>query len=192
MGVMMTAYKKTANIGVFHILKSVMDAKATKLRATVDVGCRAEQERPVLYEHISHLQQYVISNRYDRDEVRDAEMTMNDYEQQAPAINTKIDCGKIAQAELKYVDMFNNTYNMVVAAPILRNLWEQYRQIEARMDILDERMFACEINMNPSERNASVVAQSETDMEMYASEYASLTERLNDVRRQIALYQKIK
>lgn len=60
------------------------------------------------------------------------------------------------------------------------------------MDVLDERMFACEINMNPYERSASIVEQSETDMEMYQAEYAQLSERLNDILRQMALYQNTK
>ncbi len=188
----MGARKKNVNIGVFNILKSVMDVKAAKLHATIDAGRRAEQERPVLYEHISNLQQYIVCNRYDRNEVRDAELAMNDYEQQAAAINTKIDCGKQAQSELKYVDVFNNTYYAVVAEPILRNLNEQYRRIEARMDTLDECMFACEINMNPYERNASVVAQSRTDMELYQTEYNQLSEQLDDIRCQMALFQKTK
>ena len=192
MGVQMVAHKKSVNIGVFNILNSIMNAKAAKLHATIDAGHRAEQERPVLYEHISHLQQYIISNRYDRNEVRDAEMTMNDYEQQAAAINTKIDMGKIAQSNLQYVDQFKNIYNSVVVAPKLRELNELYGQISARMDMLDERMFACEINMNPYERSASIVEQSETDMEMYQAEYAQLSERLNDIQRQMALYQNTK
>lgn len=188
----MVAHKKSVNIGVFNILNSIMNAKAAKLRATIDAGRRAEQERPVLYEHISHLQQYIISNRYDRNEVLDAEMTMNDYEQQASAINTKIDMGKAAQSNLQYVDKFKNIYNSVVVAPKLRELNELYGQISARMDVLDERMFGCEINMNPYERSASIVEQSETDMEMYQAEYAQLSERLNDVLRQMALYQNTK
>lgn len=192
MGVQMVAHKKSVNIGVFNILNSIMNAKAAKLRATIDAGRRAEQERPVLYEHISHLQQYIISNRYDRNEVLDAEMTMNDYEQQASAINTKIDMGKAAQSNLQYVDKFKNIYNSVVVAPKLRELNELYGQISARMDVLDERMFGCEINMNPYERSASIVEQSETDMEMYQAEYAQLSERLNDVLRQMALYQNTK
>lgn len=192
MGVQMVAHKKSVNIGVFNILNSIMNAKAAKLHATIDAGRRAEQERPVLYEHISHLQQYIISNRYDRNEVRDAEMTMNDYEQQAAAINTKIDMGKIAQSNLQYVDQFKNIYNSVVVAPKLRELNELYGQISARMDVLDERMFACEINMNPYERSASIVEQSETDMEMYQAEYAQLSECLNDIQRQMALYQNTK
>ena len=186
----MVAHKKSVNIGVFNILNSIMNAKAAKLHATIDAGRRAEQERPVLYEHISHLQQYIISNRYDRAEMRDAELTMNDYEQQAAAINAKIDRGNAAQAELQYVDMFNKTYNDVVVMPILRKLREQYVQIESRMDILDERMFACEINMNPYERSASVVEQSETDMAIYQSEHAQLSAQLDDIRRQMAIYQK--
>jgi len=71
----MSNQKKTP-IAVFHILKSIMDAKAKSSEGQAAAGRRAAAELPIMKEHIMALRQ-VISNcrTFDPIERREAEET---------------------------------------------------------------------------------------------------------------------
>ena len=176
---------KKVSLGVFHVLKSVMDSKATALRTQIEVARRAKMEEPTLYDHIGNLQQYIDANRYDAVSAREAEYELADYEQQAAAVRAKIQAGQSAQSQLAFVDKFNVTYRGIINGPRIRERRAESKQIEAEMDLIDDYIFACEINLDRLERDAATYAQSESDLEKYRAEYNDLTQRLNSISRQL-------
>lgn len=192
----MSNTKKHANMAIFNVLKSVMDYKVKILNTAVDAGRRAEQERPVIYEHISHLQHYVMNNRYEPSEVREAEEALVDYEQQTVGINSKIDRGNAAKTELKCADKFYSIYNSVhklsTSGPRIQSLLARQSEIEIKLAALDKSMDACEINMAPNVYDDSIREQAEHDMNNYRTTYAGLSEQLSEILQELKMLQHVK
>ena len=184
--------KKPAPIGVFHILKSVMDNKAKPLDRLVDLGNRASQEEPLLTEQLDRLYEYASYNYYDRSSVRDAEDAIAEYESQLFAVRERIKRGNQAKKDLEHVKQFNKTYNAVVNGDSVAELQNARRVIEDKISKLDDRIFACQVNMNPDERDASTVAQAEMDMEYYEGEYKNLVAKRDALTTEIAKLQNQK
>ena len=188
----MAKNKKSVSIGVFHILKSVMDAKAKPLNRLVDLGRRATQEEPLLNDQINRLYEYSAYNYYDRSSVRDAEDAIAEYESQIYAVRERIKRGEQAQKDLEHVAQFNNTYDVIVNGNPVAKMQDEYRIIEDRISKLDERIFACQVNMRADERDAETVAQAEHDIEYYQTEYEDLVAKREALGKQIARLQKQK
>ncbi|MBQ8293762.1 MAG: hypothetical protein IJX89_00025 [Alphaproteobacteria bacterium] len=185
--------KKPVSLNVIHILKSIVDYKTPALHRDVNNGIRAEQELPVICEYISNLNQYIINNRYDREASKDAEEDLADYEYQASGIQAKINRGKIAQEQLAAAQKFNATYNTIVrslAKPTvnLSELIAQRNELEAQLFKLDDRISACEINMNPGERGHAIAAQAKSDMADYIAKYNELDEKYRAICHKINTY----
>lgn len=191
----MAKTKKPVSLNVIHILKSIVDYKTPALRRDVDAGRRAEHEMPLVCEYISNLNQYIINNRYDRAAVLDAENDLADYEYQASGIQTKINAGKIAQEQLAAAQKFNATYNTIVrsvAKPTvnLSELIAQRNELEAQLSKLDDRISACEINMNPGERGYAIATQAQSDMADYIAKYNELDEKYRAICHEINTYSR--
>ena len=184
--------KKATQLKVFNILKSIMDAKAKPLAHTIDAGNRAAQEEPVLNEKIANLYKYVSYNRYDREAVRDAEYDIAEYEAEAAAVRTKVVDGARAKKDMEYVEQFNKTYNGVINGNKIKELQDARRIVEDKIAKLDSRIFACQVNMNPDERDEATVAQAERDIAYYESEYQDLVAQRATIDRHIANLQKTK
>ena len=176
----------SVQIGVFHILKSVMDAKAKPLRRLVERGDHAAQEEVVINERISNLYTYISANRYDRETVRDAEYDIAEYENEAAAIRQHIIRGVQAKKDMEHVKQFNRTYYGVINGGRLEQLQKAFRVIEDKITKLDDRIFACQVNMNPDERDADTVAQAEEDIAYYEEEYKNLDARRDELLKEIA------
>lgn len=185
----MTKTQKPVSINVMHILKGIMDFKAQPLHTAVDAANRAKQEESEIYAHITSLQRFISNNRYDPRETREAENDLADYEDQAAGIRQKIASGNTAEKQLIWINKFYSTYHSAVN--IANNhtkialLENEYHIIESKLDRLEDRIFSCEINLSPSERNSDVVSQSESDLEKYRNEYNVLSEKLRTIHAQI-------
>ena len=189
----MAKNKKSVQIGVFHILKSVMDAKAKPLKNLAAQGRRAIQEEAVINERLGNLYNYIAANRHDRETVRDAEYDIAEYEAEAAVVRQYVMQGEQAKQELEHVERFNKTYNKVVGNDNqIAKLQDDYRNVEDRIAKLDERIFACQINMNPDERDAETVADAEHDIEYYQAEYNDMVAKRNALENQIAQLKKQK
>ena len=190
----MSNQKKRTPIGVFEVLKSIMDAKAKTLHETINIGKRAKTELPVLCERISNLQTFIWNSRYDPVEAREAEIELADNEYQLAGINKKIEKGGLAVADLVYVDKFNASYesvcNHVRNTSLIRDLRGQCRVIEDKMSQLEERIFACEVNMDADVRSPDVVAQAAADLEAYNRSYSEYNATLEALRAKISDLQK--
>lgn len=184
--------KKTVSINAFHILKSIMNAKEKKLQATVRTGEAAEQERPIMRNHIAHLQNYIIANQYDPAEAREAEKIMVAYEEDLKAINHKIERAGAARMQLQYVHKFNEIYQAACIkaneSQAVRNLKAEQDEIEARMEFVSKRIEACEINMTTAGYSNSVAEQAHRAIDGYIAEYEQLTAHLNDVKASLRRY----
>ena len=180
---------KRATLATFNILKSIMDYRARELQSAVDAGERAVQEETEICARISALQQFVISNRYDPSDAREAEQDLEDCEFQAGAIRQKIIRGRIASAQLSHVHKFNRTYNavsdIVANSPRLQDLKNARAELETRLARLDNCIDACEINMTPNVYSPELAGQSAECLSGYTQEYAQLTQRLQSITSEI-------
>lgn len=191
----MTNQKKGAQIGVFHILKSVVDAKVPKLQDRVSAGKRAQTEYPILVDNIKALRQYVMNSRtFDPSEYREAAADLDDKEMQLGGIQKRIDNGRAAERELAHVASFNQTYGAVCKkhnnASRIHELRAVADELEERMSRLEDKIWACQINMDNASRAPYVVAQAHSDADDYVAQYQEVEERLLKVMEQIRQLEK--
>lgn len=190
----MSNQKKTP-FAVFNILKSVIESKAKPLNEQVAAGRRAKDERPILQEHIRALRQ-VISNcrTFDPTERREAEEDLEDQELQLHGIQNRIVRGTQAEQELQHVHKFNelyrSAYKMHINAPRIRELSDLASEIEFRMCSLEEKIWSCEINVDPTCRAPEFVSQAQHDAEKYFSQYRELEQRLFEIKNKLKELQK--
>lgn len=186
--------KKRTPIGVFEVLKSIMDAKVAPLREAVNTGNRAQTELPVLCERISNLQTFIRNSRYDPADVREAETEITEYEYQLHGIQKKIARGQSAEKDLVYADNFYASYadtcRQIRNMPMVDELRRQCRALEDKLSRLEDNMFACEINLDEAARSSAVVAQSRDDLDAYSREYQEQSAQLDLLRAQLASLQK--
>ena len=178
--------KKTVSVNVFHILKSVMDAKAKKLNETIREGAAAEHEHEVMRKHISHLQEYASQNsRFDPSEAHDAEELIDTYEYQMKGIGKKIARANEARTQMPYVAEFDKTYAFACATARTKSnikaLEAERDEIEARMDFVSKRIEACEINMTTDGYCDDVAIQARRALDGYMAEYDQLAKHLHSV-----------
>lgn len=190
----MSKTKKRTPIGVFEVLKSIMDAKVATLNVVVNTGNRAQAELPVICERIHNLQEFARTNRYDSSDVRETETEIIEYEYQLHGIQKKIARGQMAEKELVYAKDFYASYadtcRKIQNMPAIHDLQSQCRIIEDRLSRLEDNMFACEINIDEMTRTPDVVAQSQDDLERYSREYREQSACLDALRAQLAMLQK--
>ncbi len=186
--------KKRTPIGVFKVLKSIMDAKVAPLREAVNTGNRAQTELPVLCERISNLQTFIRNSRYDPSDTREAEIEITEYEYQLHGIQKKIARGQSAEKDLAYAEKFYASYadtcRKIQNMSAIRELQSQCRIIEGRLSCLEDNMFACEINMDETVRTPDIVTQAQDDLEAYSREYREQSVCLDTLRARLAELQK--
>lgn len=191
----MTNQKKGAQIGVFHILKSIIDTKVPGLNDRVSAGKRAQAEYPILVDNIKSLRRYAMNCRsFDPAERRDAEADLDDKEMQLDGIQKRIENGQSAERELVHIASFNQTYNTVCQkynnVSYICELCAVADELEERMSHLEDKIWACQINMDNASRAPYVVAQAHSDADYYAAQYQEVEKRLLKVRAQIKQLQK--
>ncbi len=185
----MSNQKKTP-ITVFHILKSIMDAKAKSSAEQVDAGRRAAAELPIMKEHVMALRQ-VISNcrTFDPIEHREAEEDLEDKELQLVGVQNRIIRGQHAEQDLKIIQQFNSNYNSACKihknGPRIRELQELIDELCERQYCLDDKVAACEVNMDSASRLPEFVEQAHADSAKYREEYNELEKRMSKIKEQI-------
>lgn len=193
--------KRPVNIGVFHILKSIVDYKMPSVRAAVDAGRRASDEGRLIGEQIDSLERYVVANRYDRSECREAESMISDYRDQLCGIERKIMHGAEMKQHVAAAAQFEKTYKSAVAehragttraadADSLARLQARYDELEAELGRLDDKIFATTVNCDPDSRSEDLVQDSLRDLEYYNARYAELLQQQSQIMASIRAYEK--
>lgn len=193
--------KRPVNIGVFHILKSIVDYKMPSVRAAVDAGQRAADEGHLIGEQINNLERYVVTNRYDRSECREAESMISDYRAQLCGIERKIMHGAEMEPHVAAAAQFEKTYKSAVAehragttraadADSLAGLRARYNELESELSRLDDQIFAATVNCDPDSRSEDLVQDSLRDLEYMNARYAELTQQQSQILSSIRAYEK--
>ena len=195
--------KRPVNIGVFHILKSIVDYKMPSVRAAVDAGRRASDEGRLIGEQIDSLERYVVANRYDRSECREAESMISDYRDQLCGIERKIMHGAEMKQHVAAAAQFEKTYKAAVskhkadttraadADPHrLARLQARYDELEAELGRLDDKIFATTVNCDPDTRSEDLVQDSLRDLEYYNARYAELLQQQSQIMATIRAHEK--
>lgn len=186
--------KKTVSVNVFHILKSVMDAKAKKLNDTIRAGADAEHEHKLMRDHIAHLQNYASQNsRFDPSEAQDAEELIESYEYQMKGIGKKIQSAAAARAQMPHVNQFNQTYNQVCrmasAQKAIRKLMAERQQLGSKLDAIADKMDMYSIQIECC--TDSVFAEDyKSTLRKYSEQYDTLAKQLIQIEAEIKSYQR--
>lgn len=193
--------KRPVNIGVFHILKSIVDYKMPSVRAAVDAGRRASDEGRLIGELIDSLERYVVANRYDRSECLEAESMISDYRDQLCGIERKIMHGAEMKQHVAAAAQFEKTYKSAVQqhrasvkrisdAENIAALRAQYNELESELSRLDDQIFATTVNCDPDSRSEDLVQDSLRDLEYMNARYAELTQQQSQILASIRAYEK--
>lgn len=187
--------KRPVNIGVFHILKSIVDYKMPSVRAAVDAGQRAADEGHLIGEQINNLERYVVTNRYDRSECREAESMISDYRAQLCGIERKVMHGAEMEKHVAAAAQFEKTYKATVNkhkadTHSLAHLQARYDELEAELGRLDDKIFATTVNCDPDTRSEDLVQDSLRDLEYYNARYAELLQQQSQIMASIRAYEK--
>lgn len=163
---------------------------------------------------INSINQYIDSNRYDRESVRDAEkdlhqleIKLHDLQNQRATIQSEIKTNAPAQRPVRpaapkrttmgilgngaplsqQADIFARTYlpEHVQIDEKIKELKHEYILLESRQYSLEDQMFACEINMDKTCRTADVVSQASADIDFYADEYANISIQMKKIENEI-------
>ena len=92
--------------------------------------------------------------------------------------------------ELLYADKFYKTYKKVTNDLKIQNLKQQYEDLDTKLSVLEDRMFACEINLDETERSAEVYTQSKQDFAKFKEEYDRLFKNAMDILKEIKALEK--
>lgn len=162
---------KRVNPELFNILKSLVDVRVPGLRSQVNAGAVAETQIPKINTQISDLRSFIETCRYDRADAKETEAEISDNESKLSEYNRAIVAANFARSELNAAARFYQTYNIVTRDLRLATLRRKYDELDARMDVLDELIFGCEINMDSTVRSSELCEQAANDMNKYSSEY---------------------
>lgn len=180
MGVKMDKMK-----GIFNILKGVVDNKVPDLKRKAAAGDSAQKKFKAACESISNIEQCIITNRIDTSYVKELEESLDEYNAKLPELKKTIDIAKSAQENLSAANSFYDTYNQVMNGQKLKELQEQYRQLDSSLLRLEDNIFACEVNMDSSQRSVAVCEQAERDFEYYNLEYNRVAKEMSLVLEEI-------
>ena len=123
---------KRVNIGVFHILKSVVDFKAAKAKPLAESAEQADAELPGLNVRLQGLRDWEASiSHYETPRYEKGEDTPADLEHKIEIAKDNIARGAFAIQELKFADKFNATYKVAMLEPRLEAFRIDLRDAEA-------------------------------------------------------------
>lgn len=177
--------KPRANIKLFGILIGIVDAHKTRLEKQVRQGHIAAREIEGINHQIDDLEDYNIINRHDRREVEDNNRYIESLNQDINDREVIARRGESAAAQLPEIYAFEKKWKPILNMAEIEQIKAQYKVCEDRLAKLDDRIDACEINMDPSVRTPDVVAQAARDLEHYKSEYDSISAQRNRLIAQI-------
>ena len=189
----MSQQPKRASENLLHILKSVMDVKARKLRRTIGDAATASTEQPILLEHMSNTRDFIARNRiYDPSETNEAEAQLADMEDQASGIQAKIDAGRVAETEMLYIDKFNKTYHKAVIAPRIQELERLAYDTANMLSEFSIKLDTCQYFQDCEIDEYGDYDELEQKKAYYADRIAAYQQELNDYEHQIRLLQNIR
>ncbi|MBQ3039710.1 MAG: hypothetical protein IJD41_04100 [Alphaproteobacteria bacterium] len=178
---------KRVNIGVFHILKSIVDSKVAVAKPLADAAKRAEIALPGLGSHLQSLRDWEHSiSRYETPRYEDGEDTPTDLENKIEAAKQDIALGASAVLDLKFADKFNTTYKLAMLEP----------QMEAfRADLRDAEAWAehwSRMRNGISLDDYEDADDMERDKAYYTCEYERAVKNVRDLKSKLIELQNIK
>ncbi len=166
-------------------MKYKLERNAQRLMAAVRLGNIAKKQIAQYENAILHARQYAEYNRYDRDAVTDAECEIAKYEYKIAALQSRCNEAVIAKHKL---DNFNRASN----ARQIKKLRAEYDKLDVLQTHLENRMFACEVNMDATYRDDDTCASAASDMAHYAREYDEVTAKMREISVKLAGLQQTK
>ena len=177
--------KKQVKPELFDILKALVDRRVPDLREQFRRGVEAQADISDLRAHICYLERHIDDNRYDREETQESKELIAENEERIEQKKSLVKAGDIAQEQLSASVDFYQTYDWVKNKSRLKQLEQEYSVLDARSDELDDLIFSCEVNIDPSSRSVEVCEQAERDMTKYQLEYKSVIQNMDRILKEI-------
>ena len=175
---------------VFGILKGLVDKKVPELNKKLETAEIADKKIKRFQNAISDLERYIEINRYDREATKEAQEDIDEYERNIGVLESFRKGIDKVKEELLYADKFYKTYKKVTNDLKIQNLKQQYEDLDTKLSVLEDRMFACEINLDETERSAEVYTQSKQDFAKFKEEYDRLFKNAMDILKEIKALEK--
>lgn len=178
---------KRVNIGVFHILKSVVDFKVAKAKPLAESAKQADAELPGLNARLQGLREWENSIvRYEKPSYETNEETPYDLERKIEAAQNDIARGAFPIQELKFADKFNVTYKLAMLEPKLETFRADLRDAEAWVE------HWAQLRNSISMDDYEDVDDMERDRAYYACEYERAIKNVRDLKSRLIELQNIR
>lgn len=128
---------------------------------------------------IAFLERRASVDRFDREELAETDALIANYERQLEELLKAATAKKASKVTSKKKTAFSR------ASVEIASLQHEYDILDERTDKLAELMFACELNMDTSERSADVSEQAARDLDYYRKEYESSMSRMRQIGESI-------
>ena len=125
---------------------------------------------------IAFLERRASVDRFDREELAETDALIANYERQLEELLKAATAKKASKVTSKKKTAFSKE---------IASLQHEYDILDERTDKLAELMFACELNMDTSERSADVSEQAARDLDYYRKEYESSMSRMRQIGESI-------
>lgn len=129
---------------------------------------------------IAFLERRASVDRFDREELAETDALIANYERQLEELLKAATAKKASKVTSKKKTAFSKRAPVEIAS-----LQHEYDILDERTDKLAELMFACELNMDTSERSADVSEQAARDLDYYRKEYESSMSRMRQIGESI-------
>ena len=129
---------------------------------------------------IAFLERRASVDRFDREELAETDALIANYERQLEELLKAATAEKASKVTSKKKTAFLKGVPVEIAS-----LQHEYDILDERTDKLAELMFACELNMDTSERSADVSEQAARDLDYYRKEYESSMSRMRQIGESI-------
>lgn len=129
---------------------------------------------------IAFLERRASVDRFDREELAETDALIANYERQLEELLKAATAKKASKGTSKKKTAFSKGTSVEIAS-----LQHEYDILDERTDKLAELMFACELNMDTSERSADVSEQAARDLDYYRKEYESSMSRMRQIGKSI-------
>lgn len=177
-------------IPIFGVLKSIVDSRVPNLEQQVLAADIASAKIIQYKNSIKNLQKDIDINLYDRATVKEDCEYIEQYETLITEHKKEVMQGNFANRELSEASKFYKTYKYVINKPRIAELRRKYDALEEKLSRLEDNMFACEINMDYSQRSEDICAQAERDYEQYSVQYKDVSNKLSGLIKEIKELEK--
>lgn len=174
-------------VPVFNILRSLVDAQIPTLRAKKAKGITVATQIKLYQNQADEMRRFADRCRsYDYTEAREAERDAEEYDSRAMQLRAEQNAGLIADKQIRYANAFYSIYHDVINIPAIAALRSEYDALTDRQSHLIDKMDACVVYHHRAYRSEELCNDMDNDLAIYVDEYEQASQRIDEIKRQLA------